>query len=107
MRTYCKDCIFWDCLQGGSATRAPEGRCRRHAPFPATENMEVEPATVWPLTFDDDWCGEGRTPGGAPEEQTERLREAEAILAAPRPKLKKSNKKNPKPDKKSPKPVIP
>lgn len=61
--TYCKDCIYWDITRAGTTTRAREGRCRRHAPTPRAEDMNLDFGTVWPATFDDDWCGEGRRPG--------------------------------------------
>lgn len=40
--------------------RAPEGRCRRHAPTPVSEEQVTSAGTIWPATFDDDWCGQGR-----------------------------------------------
>ena len=54
----CKDCIYWDVLPHSSTTRAKEGRCRRHAPTPSSEDAEKDMGTIWPATFDDDWCGE-------------------------------------------------
>lgn len=65
--TYCKDCIYWDITHAGTTTRAREGRCRRHAPTPRAEDVNLDFGTVWPATFDDDWCGEGRRPGEASE----------------------------------------
>ena len=61
--SYCKDCIYWDITHTGTTTKAREGRCRRHAPTPAAEDVNSDFGTVWPATFDDDWCGEGRRPG--------------------------------------------
>lgn len=60
---FCKDCIFWDITHAGSLTKAREGRCRRHAPTPMPESTEQDSGTIWPATFDDDWCGEGRMHG--------------------------------------------
>ena len=54
----CKDCIYWDVMPQSSSTRAKEGRCRRHAPTPSSEDAEKDMGTIWPATFDDDWCGE-------------------------------------------------
>ena len=66
--TYCKDCIFWDITHAGTTTRAREGRCRRHAPTPQADDVNQDYGTVWPATFDDDWCGEGRRPGEVADE---------------------------------------
>ncbi|MEK9553312.1 MAG: hypothetical protein VW446_08610, partial [Alphaproteobacteria bacterium] len=52
----------------GTTTRAREGRCRRHAPTPQSDDINQDFGTVWPATFDDDWCGEGRRPGDIAEE---------------------------------------
>jgi len=65
--TYCKDCIYWDITHAGTTTKAREGRCRRHAPTPSTDDVNADFGTVWPATFDDDWCGEGRRPGEVSE----------------------------------------
>lgn len=64
-RTYCKDCVFWDLTHAGTTTRSREGRCRRHAPTPRSDELELDNGTAWPATFDEDWCGEGRRPGEA------------------------------------------
>jgi hypothetical protein len=61
--TYCKDCIFWDRIYAGTTTRYREGRCRRHAPTPRADEISRDFGTVWPATFDDDWCGEGQRAG--------------------------------------------
>jgi len=62
-RVYCKDCVFWDVTQEGSTMRSREGRCRRHAPTPQADDIKQDFGTVWPATFEDDWCGEGRAQG--------------------------------------------
>lgn len=62
-KVFCKDCIYWDITHRGTLTKAREGRCRRHAPTPMSETIEEEAGTIWPSTFDDDWCGEGRMHG--------------------------------------------
>jgi len=66
---YCKDCVFWDITRAGTTTRAREGKCRRHAPIPRAEEHATDCGTVWPATFDDDWCGEGRRIGDASEHE--------------------------------------
>jgi hypothetical protein len=57
-QTLCKDCIYWDIMPQSATTKATEGRCRRHAPTPSSEDAEKDMGTIWPSTFDDDWCGE-------------------------------------------------
>ena len=63
-RTYCKECRFWDVMHDRISTKAQEGRCRRHAPHPEapleSSSVIFDRGTVWPATFDDDWCGEGQ-----------------------------------------------
>ena len=89
IKIFCKDCVYWDITHRGSLTKAREGRCRRHAPTPVSETMDEDAGTIWPATFDDDWCGEGRMHG---------VGENDDILVdiAPAPKQKK--KKPPKRD---------
>ena len=65
---YCKDCVFWDITHAGTTTKSREGRCRRYAPTPFSEEETTSGGTVWPPTFDDDWCGEGQRPGEVHEE---------------------------------------
>lgn len=64
IRTYCKECRFWDLMHDRISTKAQEGRCRRHAPTPEavpdTSTGIFIHGTIWPATFDDDWCGEGQ-----------------------------------------------
>lgn len=59
-RTFCKDCIYWDEKSQQSLTKSKEGRCRRHAPTPSSEEAELDMGTIWPATFEDDWCGEAK-----------------------------------------------
>ena len=54
----CQDCIYWDLMPQSASTKAREGRCRRHAPTPSSEDAEKDMGTIWPATFDDDWYGE-------------------------------------------------
>ena len=79
--TYCKDCIYWDITHAGTTTRAREGRCRPHAPTPRAEDINLDFGTVWPATFDDDWCGEGRRPGDVSEGEI-----VETMIFAPAPR---------------------
>ena len=58
--TYCKDYVFWDIIHVGTPTKSREGRCRRHAPTPRADEISQDFSTIWPATFDDDWCGEGQ-----------------------------------------------
>jgi len=57
-QVFCKDCIYWDVMPQAASTKAIEGRCRRHAPTPSSEDADKDMGTIWPATFDDDWCGE-------------------------------------------------
>jgi hypothetical protein len=55
----CGGCRYWAKKAGEKA----RGECRRRAPAPANAddaNEEGWPTygAAWPLTFDDDWCGE-------------------------------------------------
>ena len=57
----CLGCKFWM-----PDSETPNfGECRRNAPIPANELNPSENAfrgqsynTFWPMTFEDDWCGE-------------------------------------------------
>lgn len=44
----CKSCRYW------AAIVQPSGECHRYAPRP----IENQFHTIWPDTFDTDWCGE-------------------------------------------------
>jgi hypothetical protein len=50
----CGSCAYWDPL---SINEGDLGYCRRHAPLVGKMRNETF-QTVWPETFDDDWCGE-------------------------------------------------
>ena len=71
------------------ADQGREGRCRRHAPTPMSESMDQEAGTIWPATFDDDWCGEGRMHG---DEVTDDM--LLDLTPAPRPKNKTPPKRD-------------
>lgn len=88
MKIFCKDCIFWDVTHAGSITKAREGRCRRHAPTPMSEDLDQEAGTIWPATFDDDWCGEARIHGDPLDEHM-----LLDIIPAPKPENKKPPKR--------------
>ena len=64
---YCKDCAYWDEMGQGSATKMREGRCRRHAPHPLQSDGQEGDGTIWPATFEDDWCGEASSRTGLSE----------------------------------------
>lgn len=44
----CKSCRYWRMIV------EPSGECHRYAPRP----IENQFHTVWPDSFDTDWCGE-------------------------------------------------
>ena len=89
MKVFCKDCIFWDITHQCTLTKSREGRCRRHAPTPMSESIDQEAGTIWPATFDDDWCGEGRMHG---DEVTDDM--LLDLTPAPRPKNKTPPKRD-------------
>jgi hypothetical protein len=63
----CGNCRFWEMFPDPNGP----GVCRRHAPRPKmTASMSVTKTTAtWPITHDDDWCGEYESderPGSPP-----------------------------------------
>ena len=76
----CEKCVHWDrgvrMVVGGAGQTAvvdSKGRCRRNPPIversieaERSEGHSVDPSpVVWPVTKEDDWCGEfGELPGG-------------------------------------------
>lgn len=44
----CSDCAYWEPIDDDA------GQCRRNAPRPRA----VDTGWRWPITNDDDWCGE-------------------------------------------------
>lgn len=59
----CETCVFWKRKNDISEA----GRCRRYAPKPINwfvpdsgeeDDAEPTPEAVWPVTWNDDWCGE-------------------------------------------------
>jgi hypothetical protein len=55
-RPTCETCPFWD-----GPDEVGLGICRKHAPTPSTTRTEPEKSfrfPVWPLTVEDEWCGE-------------------------------------------------
>ena len=60
----CETCRFW--RQDTDGRESPEGWCLRHAPRPSLVlKLGVAPVYAeWPVTFEDDQCGEyqPRTP---------------------------------------------
>jgi len=58
----CKDCRFW-LARTGDVLNDGVGECRRYAARPLVEADDVErspvsPFTAWPLTLDDQFCGD-------------------------------------------------
>ena len=54
-----------------------------------SESIDQEAGTIWPATFDDDWCGEGRMHG---DEVTDDM--LLDLTPAPRPKNKTPPKRD-------------
>ncbi len=56
-RERCETCRFWD---SPHVDQQEDGLCRRHAPrcFPRKEESETLRYPRWPLTLNDEWCGE-------------------------------------------------
>ena len=58
---WCKKCVFWssEVVEGEVQLF---GTCRRRAPHPRsavdTGNQRPDRWAEWPLTTEDDWCGE-------------------------------------------------
>jgi hypothetical protein len=53
----CKTCRWWDDTDGHA------GICRRHSPRSVSEydnpdHTLINPVSLWPVTYFDDWCGE-------------------------------------------------
>ncbi len=61
----CEECRFWDSKTG--VLSEGDGYCRRKAPTPDKHDASWP---IWPITDQDDWCGEGKKkqprPGGLP-----------------------------------------
>jgi len=55
-RLRCRDCRFWETLDGLARS---VGFCRRHPPQ-AVRNEDNEWDSVWPETLGADWCGEAQ-----------------------------------------------
>jgi hypothetical protein len=63
--TYCKNCRFW---RKSLNEKTPSvGECRRYAPSPRSlllpregpeEGVQSDLDAHWPVTWDDEWCGE-------------------------------------------------
>lgn len=54
MKRSCEDCNFWEYLDGEF------GNCRRSAPMvdPTQTPVMDREQTIWPMTRENDWCGE-------------------------------------------------
>lgn len=63
----CSGCVHWRAIEyrrpgGGDIGHGPHrdpymGQCRRYAPRPTRQVDDLE-TVFWPLTAQDDWCGE-------------------------------------------------
>lgn len=57
----CADCKFWKAKDGGTFDEGT-GECRRYAARPVVLDDDAElprsPFPAWPLTLDDQFCGE-------------------------------------------------
>jgi hypothetical protein len=52
----CTSCVFWTFAPFASNSSVRLGLCQRHAPSSAIVDGKLR--TRWPLTKDDDWCGD-------------------------------------------------
>ena len=53
----CSDCDFWEQRM---RPHHKQGQCRRRSPTWTSSYSGEEELRRWPLTFDNDWCGEGK-----------------------------------------------
>lgn len=54
---FCSGCVFFAPNQHNLARGG--GQCRRHAPL--LDRADDRVRTIWPLVWDDHWCGEHST----------------------------------------------
>jgi hypothetical protein len=56
----CLSCKWWDALTEFDPAKGSVGCCIRYAPRPATGEAPAggEVNVIWPITRDNDWCGE-------------------------------------------------
>lgn len=65
-RETCGTCRFWDQYGGDDPeVRTGLGRCRVKSPtaVATTNSIGARQSTIWPQTFDHDWCGEWQGEG--------------------------------------------
>ncbi len=60
MKGICKDCKWWDYIDSENVDNTGGfGECKRNAPLPYhIPDSNVGISVKWPVTDDDDWCGE-------------------------------------------------
>ena len=51
----CDQCRWWE---GHANVKYDEGSCHRHAPRGRERDAAGEDIRPWPITLNDDWCGE-------------------------------------------------
>ena len=56
MTTKCKNCINWKSVKDGEHA----GECRAHPPAVVADTVAKVWETVWPETYPNEWCGEGK-----------------------------------------------
>ena len=56
----CDGCVNWMLMREDKINGGTIGRCHRNPP--SNEAQYVPGHTIWPITHDDDWCGEFRDP---------------------------------------------
>jgi hypothetical protein len=59
----CADCKFWRPGEDQMSWGEGVGECRRYAPRPEVDHRDdvskpIRDFTIWPLTLDDQFCGE-------------------------------------------------
>lgn len=60
----CVSCAFWSVAPvARSRAGARKGQCRAHAPLLVSRSDQPGMWTSWPMTHEDDWCGDHAVPG--------------------------------------------
>jgi hypothetical protein len=59
MFTRCDNCLYWTSKPGEA--RQDIGICRRHAPSAGVVPVANEYNVVWPMTSEEDGCGDGES----------------------------------------------
>ena len=77
----CETCRFWETYSDPES-----GRCRRNAPsvpWPSPGGKELLDDTVWPMTLNEDWCGEHQTRTGYGWQPVATVEEVMAVANSP------------------------